>query len=255
MKNSIVLLLVALCSFSVFAEEDATQDAGNAWSVSLSQTFADKYVWRGIQFNGEGVSQTEVSIGYDAGDAGAFGLTVWGNLDLDSENSTAGQFSELDYVLSWEKTYDNITASAGFIFYDFSEVGGGDTQEFYVGVTLDTVAFTPSLTVYYDIEDADGFYVEASASHSFALGENHSLDLGATLGWADEDQGANYYGGANSGVAHYSLSASVDFPVGESLTITPSIMYYSLLSDANDLTGQAGEDDDFVFGINASFTF
>jgi hypothetical protein len=254
MKNAIVLLLVAMCSFSVFAEEKvaAVDNADNAWSISLSQTFADKYVWRGIEFNGEGVSQSEVSIGYDAGDAGTFALTVWGNLDLDSENGTSGQFSELDYILSWGKTFDNISIEAGYIFYDFSEVGGGDTAELYVGVTLDEVVLTPSLTVYFDVEDADGFYVELGLSHSLALGESHSLDLGATLGWADDDQSANYYGGSGGGFTNYSLSASVDFPVGESLTITPSILYYGLLADADDL---GGEDDDFVFGINATYTF
>lgn len=249
MKKAIALLLLSLFAFNAQA-----QDEEKAWSISLDQGIYDKYVWRGIQFNEEGVNQGSIDFSYDTGDMGVFGINVWYNLDLDDENGTSGEFSEVDYTIYWEKSFGDFTLGAGHIYYDFSEVGLGSTREFYVSFSYDTF-LAPSLTVYYDYEDVDGFYVDFAIGHSFDLGvAGMSLDLGANIGWADDDMASGYYGGTNvtTGFTNWGASVGLNIPLGDYFTITPSIAYYALIDDAD---RNGGQDDDFIFGVNVNFSF
>lgn len=255
MKKAIALLFVSVFALTSFAQEDE-----KAWSISLDQSISDKYIWRGIRMNEEGVNQGSIDASYEAGDLGTVGVNVWYNLNLDNENAAenlgdSGEFSEVDYTLYWEKSFDALTLGAGFIYYDFSEVNDdnlGSTKEVYVSVAYDTF-LAPSVTVYYDFEDVDGFYVDFSIGHSVDLGVlDATLDLGASIGYADDDQASFYYSGAESGFSNYSLSAAVNFPLLENVTLTPSVMYYGLLEDA-DTKDMA--DDDFVFGVNLNLSF
>ena len=88
MKRIISLLFISLFALSSNAQDE------KAWALSLDQSFSDKYVWRGIQFNEEGVNQGSIDGSYDAGDIGTIGVNVWYNLDLDSENDASGKFSD-----------------------------------------------------------------------------------------------------------------------------------------------------------------
>ena len=248
MKRLISFFFIAFFAVSIQAQE---QQEEKAWSISLDQGIYDKYIWRGLQFNEEGVNQGAADLSYDLGDLGTFGANVWYNLDLDSENGTAGEFSEVDYTFYWEKSFDTLTIGAGHIYYDFSEVKLGSTREIYVSAGLD-MTLSPTVTVYYDYVDVDGIYVDLSIGHSFDLNDGISLDLGANLGWADDEMSAAYYGSEDAGFANYSVSAAVNFALCENVTVTPSVMYYGLLEDADD---SAAEDDDFVFGVNLNYSF
>ena len=257
MKKAIALLLLSVFAFNAQAQDE------KAWSLSLDTSISDKYVWRGQTLNDEGVNQGSVDFSYDTGDMGTFGINIWYNMDLDNENNDtnnntgAMEISEVDYTFYWEKSYGDFTLGAGHIYYDFSMVDAGATREVYVSLAYDTI-LSPSLTVYYDYEDVDGFYVDFSIGHSFDLEvAGMSLDLGAHIGWSDDDMSSAYYAGDGGGFSDYSLSAGLNIPVGDSITITPSIMYYALLGDANDGQNAAGnnEDDDFVFGVNVNFSF
>ena len=252
MKKAIALLLLSVFAFNAQAQDE------KAWSLSLDTSLSDKYIWRGLQFNEEGVNQWSADFSYDTGDMGTFGVNIWYNLDLDNENGQSGNLSEVDYTIYWEKSYGDFTLGAGHIYYDFSEVNLGATRELYVSASYDTI-LAPSITVYYDYEDVDGFYVDFSIGHSFDLGTaGMSLDLGAHLGWADDDMDNAYYNGDGGGFSDCSISAGLNIPVGDSVTITPSIMYYALLGDANSDGGNSagnGEEEDFVFAINVNFSF
>jgi hypothetical protein len=249
MKKAMMVLLLSMLAFSIHAEDE------KAWSFSLDQAVYDKYVWRGIQFNEEGVNQGSADFSYDTGEFGTFGINYWYNLDMDDENGSAGQISEADYTLYWEMALgeSGFTLGAGFIYYDFSEVDLGSTKEVYMSLGYDTF-LSPTVTVYYDIEDADGLYVDLSVGHSFDLGvAGMTLDVGANIAWADDDMQSFYYGGDGGGLSNWGASVALNIPVLEYFTITPSIAYYQLIGDANSDT--TFEDDDFIFGVNLNFTF
>jgi outer membrane scaffolding protein for murein synthesis (MipA/OmpV family) len=124
------------------------------------------------------------------------------------------------------------------------------------------VLLSPTLSVYYDAKEADGFYGSLGVSHSLELTDAASLSLAASIGAADDSWTDFYYGeDTGDGLNDYSVSASVPFAVNDSITITPGVTYASLLGDAEDAVDDSGDalyfgDTDAVVGsLKASFAF
>jgi len=151
----------------------------------------------------------------------------------------------------------------GWIYYAINDAGDSDSQEFYGTLSLD-VLLAPSLTVYYDTDNFQGdWYALLAIGHSFELAESISLDLGFSAGYYFINDGiapGDDYSELHDGV----LSASVSFPVGKYVTITPELYYsFPLSSEAEDFyiasnfdAADGGDDDSYVYGgISASFSF
>ena len=217
--------------------------------LSLDVGLYNAYVWRGLQFNEEGVVQTSLDYSYGTEDLGSFGLKIWGNIDLDNEGDDSGEFSEVDYTAYWVKSFDTLILGGGVIVYDFpSKKHVSSTKEVYLSVGIDMV-LAPTVTAYYDFDSVEGFYLDFGVSQSIGF-----LDLAANIGWADDNMTDSYYDeDAESGFTNYSLSASIDFELCDSVTLTPSLAYYGLLEDAQEDLHL--EDDEFILGLNLNITF
>ncbi|MBW2501436.1 MAG: hypothetical protein JRD39_00725 [Deltaproteobacteria bacterium] len=224
-------LLIAAGAPAVMAEEAPSADA--------SVAFYSKYVWRGYELSDDSlVIQPSLSVSYKG-----FGANLWANLDTDDANAETNLWNETDFTLSYDGAYEKLGYGAGWIYYS---VLGSDTQEFYATVSYDTF-LAPSLTLYYDTDGFAGdWYANLSIGHSFAIAEKYSLDLGLALGYYDQAGG---YSEFHDGL----LSASMSFPVGEYVTITPELYWsFALTDDAEDNIG----DDSYVYGgLSASFSF
>jgi uncharacterized protein (TIGR02001 family) len=223
-------LLFAAGAPAVIAEEAPSADA--------SVVFYSKYVWRGYELSDDSmVIQPSLSLSYKG-----FGANLWANLDTD-EWGEGYNWNETDLTLSYDGAYEKMGYGVGWIFYALE---GSDTQEFYATVSYDTI-LAPALTIYYDTDLFSGdWYANLSIGHSFAIAERYSLDLGLALGYYDQEGG---YSELHDGL----LSASMSFPVGEYVTITPELYWsFALTDDAEDSIG----DDGFVYGgLSASFSF
>ena len=254
MKRLISFLFIAFFAVSTQAHESKTHV-----SLSLDQGIYSDYVWRGLNFNDDGVNQGAIDVSVDAQDLGTFGFNIWYNMDL-SDNDDYGVESdvvtEIDYTLYWEKSFDIFTLGAGYIYYDFPEADDADTREIYVSAGFDVI-LAPGITVYRDIDANDGYYVDLAIGHDFEITEGYTLSVGANLGWADEKFSEANYGTDEDGFTNYALSASMDFGLNDYITLTPSIMYYGLLDDAEDVREDGGLDDEdgFVFGVNLNVSF
>ena len=137
-----------------------------------------------------------------------------------------------------------------------------DTQEAYLIAAFSDVLLSPTLSVYYDFKEADGFYGSLSVSHSLELSEQINLALGASLGAASSDWATFYFPDVeeqDDGLTDWSVSASIPFAVNDSLTITPGVQYTSLLGDVSDTVDETGlyyGDTDAVVGsLKASYAF
>ena len=113
--------------------------------------------------------------------------------------------------------------SLGMINYGFYNTTpytfkDGNTQEFFVTAALSDVFLSPSLSVYYDINLAKGFYAELGASHTVQLSETIGMDLAAALAY----NGELFI--EESGLSHVNVSASIPFKTG-SLSITPVLSF------------------------------
>jgi len=217
--------------------------------------FYDKYLWRGFDLSGSvGVVQGGVDLS-----ANGFTVSYWTNMQADDdkpEGFKSGEATETDIVLDYSfDAGEMLSVSLGNIYYTLD--GLADTNEAYLGLTLNTV-LGPSVTVYYDWDECkeDGVFVTAAIGHSFEIGKA-ALNLGAAAGFNQESDYAVFYEDADGNERHYSdwhnyeLSASVDFPVTENVTISPSFLYSSPISRAAKLA----IDSETVGGLTVAFAF
>jgi len=251
------ILCLGATASAVRAEEDKP-------TADLSVSALSKYVWRGYELSKDSiVLQPSMTIGYKG-----FGFNLWGNLDTDqheffaTSDADSMSWSETDLTLSYDGSCSFADYGVGYIYYALD--GLDDSQEVYVSATLKTL-LSPSVTIYRDYDFYPGWYISLGISHSFAVTENVSLDLGAKVGYydiddedtvPDPDDPTDAYSAFHDGV----LSASMTFPLGEYFSITPQISYsFPLTSDAEDVIEAVsvnGKDSDFVYGgVTLSMSF
>lgn len=212
-------------------------------SVSASQDFYSKYVWRGMLLDDDAVTQTDLSIS-------GYGLTIgyWGSTDMESNDDLESE--EQDFYIDYTYEFEKISLSVGYTHYDFPDADAY-SDEAYVGLSIDSF-LSPSLTVYYDFGDTDngggeGTYVSLGIGHSFDLADYVALDLGAALGYNDElfIEGEGFDLG---------LSAGFTFTLTEDLTVSPSVNYSLPFGDLKD-EADGNQDDEFFAGISFGYSF
>lgn len=248
-------LILVLCIFMCAAE---AVSAENDIEFGVTSDFFSKYIWRGQNLDDDFVFQPSISASYK-------GLTasVWGNLELTNINGNSGDFSELDYSLDYSAAMpgiDGVGYSVGAIYYDFPGTVVKDTTEVYWGLNFE-LPLNPSVTVYHDVDEAEGSYVSLAVGHSI---ENIleitpdipvGLDLGASLGWGSGSYNKYYWGTEQSKLQD--LALSVAFPMElAGWTVAPNLNYVMLVSDDIRDTDIYGTDSDFFFvGISLSKSF
>ncbi|MBI5696884.1 MAG: hypothetical protein HZC51_14320 [Nitrospirae bacterium] len=213
--------------------------------------FFSQYVVRGVSYTDGPVFQPYVWASYEG-----FTASVWGNLDMTSFNSWAGNFHELDYGLDYTGEAGIIEYSAGALYYSYPHFDGEDTAELYAGLVAD-VPLSPRLTVYYDCWRGDGFFGQFSVGHSFTLpvlaGCAASLDLSAQAGFGTKNFNVYTYGSDHTTVTDYALTAGLPVAVTENITVTPTISYSSLIDRT--IRSKGGYNDNVIVGgvVSASF--
>jgi hypothetical protein len=207
----------------------------------------DKYLWRGFDLSGgKPVAQAGVDL-----TAGNFTLSYWTNLQLSTdagEGYKSGEATENDIVIDYTRDInDLVSISLGNIYYMID--GLDDTNELYFSAALSTI-LEPAVTVYYDWDEAqgDGLYFTASIGHSYELSDALGLSIGALVGYNQESDYAfdNY-----SDWHNYELSASIDYAVTDQLSVTPSFLFSSGISD----DAKESIDSETVAGVSVTLTF
>jgi uncharacterized protein (TIGR02001 family) len=256
MKKWSVLLVAVLmiAATMVPAAQAAIEVEGDVYAGVF-----DKYMWRGQNLSN---SQPVLQGGVDISALG-FTLSYWSNVQLSSgKDFSSDEVTETDIVLDYSfDVNDLLSVSVGNIDYTFN--AEGNTHELYLGLGLNTL-LSPAFTVYYDwdaadsfelpdgtIEDVNGLYFDLSVGHTFELAENLGLNLGALVSYSDESP---FVIGAQkpwSDWNNYELSASVDYAVTDQITVSPSFLYSSGISDE----AKRVIDTETVGGINVALTF
>jgi hypothetical protein len=242
-------LLMLGSHIPAFAAEEAEKPSG-----SMSVAMLSKYVWRGYELSKDSlVIQPSITASYMG-----FGINLWGNLDTDQSSDMFAEdganWNETDLTLSYGGKAGMVTYGAGYIYYGLE--GIDDTQELYGSIGLDTL-LAPTLTVYRDIDAYPGWYTTLGISHSFQVTESMSLALAGQVSYlsaddadtlADPDDPNSEYSDFHDG----KLSATLNIPITEEITVAPNIAYsFALSGGASDIIQAAsasGEDDDFIFG-------
>ncbi len=236
----------------VFARENRTLPFGTEIGVDV----ATKYVWRGQLLTDDPVVQPSITLS-----RGGLSLNVWGSIDATDINEGSGdeyRIQEVDYTLSYGFTpTEGLDIEAGFISYTFPGTGLPTTEEVYGSASLSNVPLTPTLVVYYDVDEVDGFYVNLGIGHTFQLTEKLALGLGAGIAWADSDYNNAYFGVDDGGLGDVSVSAALDYAVNERLSISAHVGYTAFPDDDIRDAADAGYGDssNIAGGVNLTVAF
>ncbi len=232
--------------------------ASDSIDFEINFDFVGKYIWRGQNLVDDPVFQPSFTGSYENLTA-----TIWGNLELTNINGNSGDFSEVDYSLDYSAdlpSIEGIGYSVGIIYYDFPGTDIEDTTEVYGGLNSD-LPLEPSVTVYHDIDEAEGSYILLAAGHSIEKIIEISpevllgLDIGISLGWGSASFNKYYWGTDQSKLNDLVFSLSLPFEIS-GWSLVPSLNYVTLLSGDIRDTDTYGTDSDFFFaGISLSKSF
>jgi hypothetical protein len=216
----------------IFMIGNAVAQDEPVFSAEITLDYNSKYVWRGIEVNGESVFQPGV-----AGSAYGFTGSIWANIDMTDYWGTAGEFSEIDYALDYSNSIGNspVGFSVGVIHYIFPTIGSTDasTTELYAGLGLD-VPLAPYITFYRDVNSIDGTYIQFGVGHSLEteLSPDYTvgLDLGASFAFASSGYNCGYYEVDEAKWNDFTISIGVPFNL-KHVTLTPSVNISTFLDE------------------------
>jgi uncharacterized protein (TIGR02001 family) len=240
MKRIIPLILLATL---------LTCPAAWAADVTAAMDINSAYVWRGLTANDGLVAQPSIDVS-----AGGFGINVWGNFDIGDydDRLDANNFSEIDLTLSYGFSVQKLEVGVGVIEYLF--IGGGSTREAYVSLGYPIVGgLSAGLSVNYDFDAVHGYYSTLSLTYAQDLMEKLGLEIGAHIGYVDEDYAEFYSGGTEGGLYDYAVYLSLSyavtdaFSIGATITATDSLNEDTLPDDVVDKT--------VIAGVNLSYSF
>ncbi len=245
---AVVGLLGLLAAPTSFAEKPV---------FSLSADVVNRYVWRGLLQNDEPAVQPSFTASWLG-----FSANVWGSIDTTDYgdgryNDRQWRPEEVDYTLSYTHACGPVSLSGGVIAYTFPGTVWASTQEVYGTVALTEVPLTPTLSAYYDVDEAQGLYVTGSVGKSFDLVKDKlSLALGASIGASSARSNAFYYGVDRAAFADVGASATLKYSVTPAFAISP----YLKLSEILDHGLREALDDgpgsfQAVVGVNVTYTF
>ncbi|MCP4146985.1 MAG: hypothetical protein GY757_04465 [bacterium] len=210
-KIALLILLIALVGVQ-----------GVHAGFSYEMDIASSYVWRGFDLFSKNVPAIQPSVTYTFGESG-FSLNLWGCFVLTDRN-TERQNEEIDITLNYDfQLSENLALSVGMINYGLYWVPHytfktANTQEIYATLGFPRVMLGPSFSVYFDINQGKGFYIEAAAGHSFEFSHNVKLDLSASLGYNSK------LFIEESGISDLNIAAAFPFALGK-CSITPSLNF------------------------------
>ncbi|MFH1782058.1 MAG: TorF family putative porin [Candidatus Omnitrophota bacterium] len=238
-----MLFSIIILAGTVFAGEVLLEETDI--SISSDIGFFSKYMWRGMKLDDDPVMQPGVYIsGY------GFEVSVWGNIDMDSDDSLTSE--EVDYAISYSYSIPEtpVSLSGGFTYYDFPKADSA-SREWFVGVSLDTI-LSPSLTLYHDFGEEDsgggsGDYLYLGLSHSEPIGDSPvSLDLSGGIGY-NEELFINGEGG------HVNLGAGFTIQLTDICSVSPTVNYDIPFGDMED-EDDGNYDDEFYGGATVAFS-
>jgi len=268
MKGSIyrkVILMVAIAVtfgfFNAFAEEvEEIKPTASADVGAFS-----KYVWRGFELSEDSlVIQPSITVEYKG-----FSMNLWGNLDTDNKATEDSEFNETDLTLAYDTSIGDFDMGLGYIYYALD--AANDPEEIYASVCAAAIPLAPTLTIYRDIAEIIGWYLNLGVSHSFEFEKGITLDLAGSVGYyySDDDAFEEVDSKGNGTGDKYrdfhdgQLSASLTIPIDKYFTLTPMIAYSlplsgnadDLITSYNDGLGYSDNSDYFYGGVTLSIAF
>jgi hypothetical protein len=280
-KLVLLLLVIFVCVPVLSASgEEAKKDEEAKVSGSGSLGIYNQYIFRGYEIGRSGlVVQPSLAASYKG-----FSATLWGNIDTNQRSTKSADFSseskafkkgwnETDLTLSYTHSFDKLSLTGGYIYYGTKYAD--ETEELFATIAYDIIS-KPSLSIYRDIMNYKGTYINLSFAHSIPIVKEMTLDLGASFGYfigesdywkTFERSTATYTGSKYEGFHDGMVKAGFTIPVTKSFTIQPVVQYWFPLSGHSGKEYANGTDikdsynpngpvkSNFVYGVGFTYSF
>ena len=184
---------IAACAFA--AETNELEEAESSpLSAEVTVDFFSSYMWRRQIYADAPVWQPAATLGLDLGDFGALSANVWSSFRLTSRRDGSPVRNmgnqEIDYTVSYAKSFGDFDVEAGHIWYTYPNVEYSEnTEELYLSVAYNNPIVTPTAAVYWDYWDNDDdglFYGNLGLAHDFALCDSLTLTPSVSLGMGSD---------------------------------------------------------------------
>ena len=226
----------------------------SAASVDTDIGVYSKYIWRGQVLDDQPVVQGGVTVSSTNG----FYANVWGNYSLNDGYTGVYGLNEVDYTVGYGGSVDALDYDFGYIYYSFPNTTLPSTSEIYAGVALNNLPVTPSVYAYYDIDEANGFYVIGDLNYGKDLSEALSMEAGVSVAWASANFNQFYYGKTGSSLSDTQLYTGLSYALSETLSLSASLSYSfypdSSAGAASDATFD-GSSDNVYGGVSLAYSF
>ena len=185
----------AIAAGAFAAETNELEEAESSpLSAEVTVDFFSSYMWRGQICADAPVWQPAATLGLDLGDFGALSANVWSSFRLTSRRDGSPVRNmgnqEIDYTVSYAKSFGDFDVEAGHIWYTYPNVEDGEnTEELYLSVAYNNPIVTPTAAVYWDYRDNDDdglFYGNLGLAHDFALCDSLALTPSVSLGMGSD---------------------------------------------------------------------
>jgi hypothetical protein len=242
-------------------------------TVEVNAQAASEYNFRGMTNNERGVLQTDMAIDLPTKlETSSVTLKAWSNFDLSNDvgdawfpDGHAGEPSQIDLLASYSETYRGFDITSGLVSYvpqnadDFPFVEErGETKEFFVDIAHPgPFGIVPSLTLHYDFDEVEGWYLNTAVARGFPINEKLALDLRLSLGHSDSRQSDWNYGLRASGLADLQGSGRLTYQLDKNTTLHLSVNGSTIVdSDLRDWFDVLGIDaDTYWAGIGVRWTY
>ncbi|SPD71763.1 conserved exported hypothetical protein [uncultured Desulfobacterium sp.] len=238
MKSSTVKLIVTVLAviftgpYCTLAEEEET------FSASLDVGAFSKYVWRGWQYSEDSVViQPSLTAAYKW-----FSINLWENIDTDNKITDDPEYNETDVTVSYDTSIGDYDFGIGYVYYNIDDAD--DCEEFFASICVSKCPVLPTLTIYREVADAQGWYLNLGISHSFPVMGVITLDLAGSAGYyySDDNDFVEVDNHLNPTDKRYKslhdglISLGLTIPINNYLTLIPMMAYsFPLVDNADDL--------------------
>ncbi|MEW6186392.1 MAG: hypothetical protein AB1585_11720 [Thermodesulfobacteriota bacterium] len=227
-----------------------------------STFFGNKYVWRGYELSKDSlVIQPSLTVGYTGIEVG-----LWGNLDTKDHylKTDKANWNETDLTLSYTKEAGPTKLTGGAIYYSLDSAD--DSLELFFRAAGNFL-LSPTISIYREILNYPGWYVNLGAAHSFNLTKTVTLDMAASIGYqiSDTDKIVKYDSALMPTAEKYRalhdglISVGMTIPFGKYFALKPMVGYSLALSDDAKRrikgTGLSGKENFFLGGVSLTGNF
>ncbi|MFL2859470.1 MAG: TorF family putative porin [Pontiellaceae bacterium] len=272
MKKIVFLLSFVAFSSIVMAQDDIVMvDQGFIYSEGMTEStleigLASAYVDRGQVFNENPVMQPQLTLSQYG-----YSLNLWANFDFGKNmDEVSNSFSEFDVAFAYSLPVDvnQMSIDIGLINYNYPGNGNSSnpsTTELFLGTTFLSFQdiFTPSLTMYADIQEYPGVYFLLDIFAPYELSEFVGVVYGLSAGYGntsynDEKWGTSNPSNRDAGWTDFNFYVNASYEVSDTLTAAASLNYMTLNGSAyEDAASTLGyQADNILWGaVNLAYDF